>query len=94
MAAKMTAVAIPDEFSLEIERAIATGEYASAEEAVADALRTWTRRHEERAEELLALKARINAALSDPRPSLSTDEVKAHLQAVVAKSKARRDAAA
>ncbi|TDR94947.1 ribbon-helix-helix domain-containing protein [Enterovirga rhinocerotis] len=94
MAVKTIAVSIPEEFGADIDCAVAAGEYGSREEVVADALRVWTRRQEARAEELRSLKAGINAALDDPRPTLSLDEVKAHLQAVIAKSRARRDAAA
>ena len=87
-------VSIPDRLAEEIDKAVAAGEYASAEDVISEVLGLWLRRHEQHAEEHAWLKARINAALDDPRPTLSMEEVKAHLKSVMANAAARRDAAA
>ena len=77
-----------------LRSAVASSEYPTIEDALADALDSWAGREEQRADDLLWMKAKINAALDDPSPSLSIDEVKAHMEAVYANARARRNEAA
>lgn len=72
---------IPSPFANALRDAVAAGEYASLDEALADALATWSRREEEREEGLAEIRAMVGASMNDPRPTLSLDEVDAHLDA-------------
>jgi antitoxin ParD1/3/4 len=61
-----------------IRESVEAGEYASTSEVIRDAMRLWQRRREEHAE---AIKARIRRSLDDPRPSLTSEDVRAHMEA-------------
>lgn len=87
-------LSLPAEVLAALQAAVEAGEYASPEDAVGDALRVWQRRHKDRAEELAWVKARIKASLADPRPSLSGEEVDAHLEAFFANAERQADEAA
>lgn len=82
------------EASRRLREAVADGEYGSVEDALEDALGAWGRRHEDRAEALAMIKARIAASLDDPRPSLSLADVEARMQALYRRERARNDEAA
>ena len=64
-----------------LRQAVADGEFASVDDALADALAAWARRHEEREEELAWIKAQIAVSLIDPGPTLSEKEVDQRLEA-------------
>ena len=64
-------------FAEKVERRVAEGRYASASEVVRDALRALDR-EDELFDEIL--KAKVQEALDDPRPSLSSEEVDASIQ--------------
>lgn len=64
-------------FAEKVERRVAEGHYASASEVVRDALRALDR-EDELFDEIL--KAKVQEALDDPRPSLSSEEVDASIQ--------------
>lgn len=81
MASRETiSVSLPAELGLALREAVAKGEYPSVDDAAADALTTWARRHQDREEDLAWVKARIKASIIDPRPSLSGEEVDAYLE--------------
>jgi len=65
-----------------IRDAVEAGEYASTSEALRDAVRAWQRQRLEDAEGLAALRARAQASLADPAPSLSEVEMDARLAAL------------
>lgn len=90
---RLTVTLLP-EISRALGDAVEAGEYGSIDDALADAFATWSHRHEDREEELAWVKARIHASLDDPRPSLTIEEVEAHMKAVFANAQKRRDAAA
>lgn len=95
MAARETVtVTIPADLAHALREATASGEYPSADEALSDALAMWSRRHEEQEEAEAWVRAKINAALDDPSPSLSMEEVEHHLKGVFANARKRRDEAA
>ena len=60
-------------FAEKVERRVADGRYASASEVVRDALRALDR-EDELFDEIL--KAKVLEALSDPRPSISSEEMR------------------
>ena len=87
-------VTIPPDYAAALRDAVAAGEYASLDEALADALSAWSRREDEHEEELAWIKAKVRASIADPRPSLSLAEVRAHMDAVFARARSDGDEAA
>ena len=85
---------IPPDLATLLREAVAAGEFPSVDAALADALETWGRRHEERAENLAWLKARLLSARLDPRPLLSQAEVDDKLKAFFAAAEKAADEAA
>jgi antitoxin ParD1/3/4 len=69
-----------------IRACVESGEYASTSEVLRDALRVWLREREERAEHLETIKARIKKSVDDPRPSISSEEMKKRLKELYAKT--------
>lgn len=86
-------VTLPPDLTRAVRDSIEAGEYTSPGEAVSDALRLWQRRREEDAGRLDAIRARIGRSLDDPRPSLSTEQVRAHLNVLFAEARDGRDGA-
>lgn len=72
-----------------VRESVTAGEYASTSEVLRDAVRLWQRQRQEDAERLNAIRARIRRSLDDPRPSLSLEQVDAHLEEVF--TQAERD---
>ncbi|THV15268.1 hypothetical protein [Rhizobium rhizophilum] len=62
-----------------LDALVETGDFASADEAVMAAIEAWHQRREDALLHLNALDARIHRSLSDPRPSLTLEEVDAAL---------------
>ena len=83
-----------------IRESVESGEYASASEAMRDAVRVWQRQRLEDAERLEAIRARIRRSIDDPQPSMTRKQVDAHFKTLFAKAakvrtaKARRNAPA
>lgn len=78
-----------------IRESVESGEYASASEAMRDAVRVWQRQRLEEAERLEAIRARIRRSIDDPRPSMTQKQAEAHFKALFAKTaKVRRNASA
>lgn len=73
-----------------LDRRLQSGRYATASEVMRDALRALDRQ-DQALDELL--RAKVQSALDDPRPSLPAEDVFAELRAQHARLKAsRRDA--
>lgn len=82
---------ITSNFADALRAAVETGEYASVDDALSDALETWSRREEDREEAMLEMRAMVAASIHDPRPSLSLADVDAHLDALFRNVEASRD---
>jgi antitoxin ParD1/3/4 len=82
--AEKISITLPPDMLRLLREAVAAGEYASTSEALRDAVRAWQRQRLEDAERLAALRARAEAALADPRPSLSEAELDTRLAALFA----------
>ena len=65
-----------------VRESVEAGEYASTSEVMREAVRLWQRQRQEDAERLNAIRARIRRSLDDPRPALSLEEVRAHIDAL------------
>jgi len=78
-----------------IRESVESDEYASASEALRDAVRAWQRQRLDDAERLEAIRARVRRSIDDPRPSMTGKQVDAHFKALFAKTaKVRRNAPA
>lgn len=84
--AEKISITLPPEMLRLLREAVAGGEYASTSEALRDAVRAWHRQRLEDGERLAILRARAQAALADPQPSLSEAEADARLAALFAAS--------
>ena len=84
--AEKISITLPPDMLRLIREAVAAGEYASTSEALRDAVRTWQHQRLEDAERLAALRARAQASLADPAPSLSEADIDARLAALFAAS--------
>jgi antitoxin ParD1/3/4 len=82
--AERISITLPPDMLRLIREAVVGGEYASTSEVLRDAVRTWHRQRLEDAERLAALRARAQASLADPAPSLSESEADARLAALFA----------
>lgn len=69
-----------------VRESVEAGEYASTSEVMRDAVRLWQRQRQEDTERLNVIRARIRRSLDDPRPSLSLEEVDAHLEELFAQA--------
>jgi antitoxin ParD1/3/4 len=69
-----------------IRESVEAGEYASTSEVIRDAMRLWQRQRDEHVETMKAIKARIRRSLDDPRPSLSQEDLDAHMEGFMAKA--------
>jgi antitoxin ParD1/3/4 len=79
-------VSIPKAMMRLIRETVASGEFASPDEALRDAVRVWERHRLENAEVLSAIRARVHRSLEDPRPNLTLAEVDARLDAMFARA--------
>jgi antitoxin ParD1/3/4 len=82
--AEKISITLPPDMLRLLCEAVAAGEYASTSEALRDAVPAWQRQRLEDAERLAALRARVQASLADPAPSLSDTEADARLVALFA----------
>lgn len=95
MASETLAVTIPAELVAALRDAVGSGEYPDTDAALADALTTWARRHQDREESQAWLRAKVQSALHDPRASLNLKDVDAHMEAFFRNvERARNDEAA
>ena len=68
-------ITLPADMVRVIKEQVNSGAYASTSEVLRAAMRTWMRDEEEHRERMKAIRARIQASIDDPRPSLPIDEV-------------------
>lgn len=69
-----------------VRESVEAGTYASTSEALTDAVRVWQRQRLEDAEHLDAIRARIRRSLDDPRPDLSSEEVRTRINSLHAET--------
>lgn len=89
-AEKLSVTVTPAQARL-IREKVEAGSYGSASEVIRAALRAFQREEEEYAERIAAIRARIVASIEDPRPNLSSGQVRAHLQQVADRYSGRAD---
>ena len=74
-----------------IREKVEDGSFGSASEVIRAALRAFQREEEEHAERIASIKARIKASIEDPRPNLSSKQVRAQLQRIADEYSRRAD---
>lgn len=79
MTAKLS-ITLPAEMVEAIQSRVRSGDYASTSEVLRTAMRSWLREEEEHEARIAAIRARVNASVRDPRPSLTLEEVDARLE--------------
>jgi antitoxin ParD1/3/4 len=65
-----------------IRERVESGEYASASEVIREGLRSLERSDEEHRERIEGIRARIQASLDDPRPSITAAEMRRRLRSL------------
>jgi antitoxin ParD1/3/4 len=78
-------VTLPEKMIDAINSRVESGAYASSSEVLKQAVQLWLRQEEEHEARMAAIKARVKASLDDPRPSLSSAEMRAELDSLFAK---------
>ena len=87
-------ITLPADMVRLVREKVRSGTYASNSEVIREALRLWQERETLRAERLGMIRAKLVAALDDPRASLTDEELGRELDKVHAATiKARGDAA-
>ena len=87
-------VTVPADLAEMVRARVEAGEFASDSELVGEALRLWQERDADLDDAFEEVRASIQKALADPRPSIPDEEVRRSLEELYAATvKARGDAA-
>jgi antitoxin ParD1/3/4 len=74
-----------------IREKVESGSFGSASEVIRAALRAFQREEEEHAERIASIRARLKASVEDPRPNLSSKQVRAQLRRIADEYSRRAD---
>lgn len=80
-------VTLPDDLARAVRTEIEAGTFASPSDLVREAVRDLLRHRAARADKddgLAAIRAKIEEAIADPRPSIPLAEVEAHMRRLIA----------
>lgn len=72
--AEKLSITLPSEMVRAIQDKVEAGAYASASDAIREAVRIWQHQEDRREERLAALRSRVQKSLSDPRPDVPLAE--------------------
>ncbi|HKU97561.1 MAG TPA: type II toxin-antitoxin system ParD family antitoxin [Vineibacter sp.] len=75
--AEKISITLPPDMVRLIREKVESGAYASTSEVIREAMRIWQRQEEEHAERIAVIRARLRRSMKDPRPDLSSEEVRA-----------------
>jgi antitoxin ParD1/3/4 len=78
-------ITLPTEMVDVINAEIDAGAFASVSEIIRAAMRAWMRQEEEHKQRIAAIRARVQESLDDPRPRLSSQEMRAAIDALYEK---------
>lgn len=73
-------ITVTDEHARMLREQVAKGRFASVSELVREALRSLEREEREFEEGLEEIRARVHRSLDDPRPSISSEQVRSRLE--------------
>lgn len=80
-AAEKISITLTPEMNRMIKKRVDSGEFASSSELIREALRLWQKQDLVHKQQLSEIRARIKAAIDDPRPSVPASEVFGRLRA-------------
>ena len=72
--AEKISITLTPEMNRMIKQRVEAGDYGSTSELIRDALRVWQKREEEHRQKLAEIRARIQASIDDPRPSVPIED--------------------
>lgn len=78
-------ITLPPEMVTAIKARVETGAYASTSEVLREAMRLWLRQEEEYEERISSIRARVQQSLDDPRPNLTSGQMRGRLDALYAR---------
>ena len=81
-------ITLPADMARLVRDKVAEGRYASNSEVIREALRAWIEREAGRAQDLATLRRKIDEADAETDPPLSDDEVAAHFDDRLRRSRA------
>jgi antitoxin ParD1/3/4 len=87
-------VSLSPEMRRILDEAMEAGEFASLDEALNECVRVWKADKEEKPLRHAMLKARIEQAIEDPRPPLTSKEVKERMEKFFQERRSKHDDAA
>ena len=73
-------ITLPVEMARMIRERVEAGRYASNSEVIREAMRIWQEKEQLHAEKLASIRARLQEAEADPRPSLGVGDVEKHFE--------------
>jgi antitoxin ParD1/3/4 len=86
--AEKLSITLPTEMVTAIKARVDAGAYASTSEVLREAMRLWLRQEEEYEERMTAIRTRVEQSLNDPRPNLTSVEMRDRLDALYARHQA------
>jgi antitoxin ParD1/3/4 len=79
MSARKLSITLPEEVIDAIESRVDDGQYGSTDEVMLAAVDALLREESEHGERIDAIRQRVRKSIEDPRPSLSSADMQAHL---------------
>jgi antitoxin ParD1/3/4 len=80
--AEKLSITLPPSLARLVREKVDSGAYASNSEFIREALRAWQEREVEREQRLMRIRADIEEAMNDPRPSIPAEQVFDDLRAL------------
>jgi antitoxin ParD1/3/4 len=81
-------ITLPQEMVSAIKSRVEAGSYASTSEVLREAMRLWLRQEEEHEERMMVLRSRVQQSLADPRPNLTSAQMRDRLDTLYARHQA------
>jgi antitoxin ParD1/3/4 len=78
-------ITLPSEMVTAIKARVDAGSYASTSEVLREAMRLWLRQEKEHEERMASIRAQVEQSLNDPRPNLTSTEMRERLDALYAR---------
>jgi antitoxin ParD1/3/4 len=76
-------ITLPTEVIEAINTRVDAGTYASASDVVQAAMRALAQKDDDYEERIASIRARVKASIEDPRPRLTSDQVRARIDAFI-----------
>ncbi|NDW04246.1 ribbon-helix-helix domain-containing protein [Jiella pacifica] len=86
--AEKLSVELPADMLRTIRESVEAGSFGSESEALQEAVRAWQREREDHERQLEEIRAKIDRSLNDPRPSLTSEEMRARMERFMSERRA------